>query len=113
VARPESNGASTWKEELLAGAYRQAPSFATLVVVLALVYNWGTYVLTEGIPAHLRQIQAGYEVLEKKQAEALQHHFALHAEKLDQVNRTLQLQQQVQQQQIDLLRELVAQLKRN
>lgn len=58
----EING--SWKAELLAAGVRQGPSFLLLVVLLWGLWQFGRYVVTEGVPAHLEQIKAGYRELQ-------------------------------------------------
>lgn len=67
-----SNGETTsWRDELLRVVIRQGPSGIVLAAILYLIYHFGSWAVTTGVPAHLQQIQAGYIAIQDKQDENL------------------------------------------
>lgn len=49
-----------WKVQLLSALIRQGPSFVVLLLLLVGLGQFGNFVVTQGIPAHLAAIQEGY-----------------------------------------------------
>ncbi|OGT57698.1 MAG: hypothetical protein A3E01_02875 [Gammaproteobacteria bacterium RIFCSPHIGHO2_12_FULL_63_22] len=56
-----SNGNGSLKAELLSAAIKQGPSFVVLCGILYGIYYFADYAMRTAVPAHLQQIQSGYE----------------------------------------------------
>lgn len=66
----DSNGNSPgWRIEVLRWAANQGPVTIILFLILWGGYRIANYAIDVAIPAHLHQIQAGYETIEAKQAD--------------------------------------------
>jgi hypothetical protein len=51
---------ASWKTELVTASIRQGPSFIILIILIYGLGQAAHFVVTDGIPAHLAQIKAGY-----------------------------------------------------
>lgn len=58
-----------WKTEVVRWLFHQGPVTVILFLILFGGYRIANYAVDVAIPAHLRQIQDGYEKIEAKQAE--------------------------------------------
>ncbi len=61
------NSVGDWKAFLFESSIQQGPSFVVLVAILYGLWDSGNYVIHEGIPSHLKQIQQGYEKIQQAQ----------------------------------------------
>jgi len=61
------NFVGDWKAFLFESSIQQGPSFLVLVLILYGLWGFGEYIIHEGIPNHLLQIQSGYEKIQQAQ----------------------------------------------
>lgn len=109
--------ASEWarqplREQLLAAAVRQGPSFLVLVLLLVGLGQLTHYVVTVGVPAHLAEIRAGYLEVQKHHDQNLERVIAGFAEEQERYHSILQMLERLVDNRALLLehRELLANL---
>ena len=60
-----------WRSMVLEAAIRQGPSFVILLLLLFALWNFSNFVVQEGVPAHLQQIQLGYEKIQQSHSQEI------------------------------------------
>ena len=93
---------SGWRGMVFEAAIRQGPSFVILLLLLSGLWHFGSYFVHEGLPTHLRQIQQGYEQIQKS-----------HSSEIDRLVTAFERDQILIRDTHDLLEEAIVELKRN
>ncbi|QDU60021.1 hypothetical protein Pan216_08580 [Planctomycetes bacterium Pan216] len=62
----------SWKSEILNAGLKQGPAFILLLLLLYGLWEFGTYVASVGVPAHLEQIKVGYLEIQQSHSENLE-----------------------------------------
>lgn len=60
------------KTEAITSVIRQGPAWVILAGILYVIWSGGSYCVNTMIPAHLTQIQSGYEALQERQDATVQ-----------------------------------------
>lgn len=82
---PEKIDVKDWKSMALSWIFSQGVSTVMLVAIFAVLCYGGNYAMTVAIPAHLTQIQAGYDKAAVQNKEALKDQQAMFERALKQV----------------------------
>lgn len=88
-----------WKAFFLENSLRQGPSFLILLLLLYGLWGFSDYVIKEGIPSHLQQIQAGYKEIQTS-----------HDKNLDRVIANSERNQEIMTEAVDEIRMAVEKL---
>jgi len=83
MAMPDAIETNGWRNLVLDAAIRQGPSFVILLLILYGIWSFGNYAISVAVPAHLQQIQAGYQQIQEQHNRNLER--VIHAVEDDQL----------------------------